>query len=268
MAQPQRPHRAIYPVPWLEQTFPTAAKAEELLRPDFEDGTITQHDYDSAKAFFSGHQKAYTVMYAMAGSVGAYAIGSTRKPPWSFRRVTTLAAFMSAAGVFYGVNKRVKAHIRFLDSLDDRTGFFRALENVNARTGGQQPLGLPTKSTGDSRSAQDGGVPADQVDQGWANTSAPAAASTPESVSGAPTTPESQPSSRWGDIRAENARKAGKSSAWDELRRNPNHARVSNEASVATGSDADSQQATFDAMLEAERRRAQGSEGSPSGWRS
>ena len=44
---------SIDPV-WLKQTFNTKSQAEILLRPDYESGLITQHDYNLAITFLPG----------------------------------------------------------------------------------------------------------------------------------------------------------------------------------------------------------------------
>jgi hypothetical protein len=42
----------------------------------------------------------------------------------------------------YGQFKRVQSHVTFVRSLEDRASFFAALENVNKKTGGVEPLGI------------------------------------------------------------------------------------------------------------------------------
>lgn len=48
-------------VQWLDKTFNTRAKAEELLRPELENGTISEHDYDLATKFLPGYHRYYPV---------------------------------------------------------------------------------------------------------------------------------------------------------------------------------------------------------------
>jgi hypothetical protein len=50
------PHRppAQYPIQWMARTFTSPARTAELLRPDFEEGTITSADYRLSQAFLPG----------------------------------------------------------------------------------------------------------------------------------------------------------------------------------------------------------------------
>lgn len=63
------------------------------------------------------------------------------KPRNVFASVATLIGG-GLAGLYFSF----RAHLQFVNSLQDRAGFWRALENVNALVGGPQirPLGLPT----------------------------------------------------------------------------------------------------------------------------
>ncbi|TFY79040.1 hypothetical protein EWM64_g4967 [Hericium alpestre] len=61
----------------------------------------------------------------------------------------------SLAGMVYGQIKRAEAHRDFVASLENRPGFFQALENVHVRTGGQRPLGLPTAHSASFRAHAD-----------------------------------------------------------------------------------------------------------------
>ena len=54
-------HRVPIPFPWLESTFNTRSRTEQLLRPELENGLITQHDFDAAVDFFPGAQRYYSV---------------------------------------------------------------------------------------------------------------------------------------------------------------------------------------------------------------
>jgi len=71
-----------------------------------------------------------------------------------------------------------------------------------------------------------------------------------------------QRKSRWEEIRAENARSMATRSSWDELRQNTSRPKSENTTSDQTrGSqdpvtDRQAEQQKFDAILEAERRRA------------
>ena len=49
--------------------------------------------------------------------------------------MASLAAFASVGGVFGGTVVRANAHADFFRTLDDRTSFFQALDNIQARLG-------------------------------------------------------------------------------------------------------------------------------------
>lgn len=49
---------------WLDQTFHSKPVAEELLRPEWESGLITEHDYRLAADFLPGGHKYYPVSQA------------------------------------------------------------------------------------------------------------------------------------------------------------------------------------------------------------
>jgi len=60
MARPDPP-RVPIPLTWLESNFNTRPRTEQLLRPELDDGLITQHDFNAAVDFFPGAQRYYSV---------------------------------------------------------------------------------------------------------------------------------------------------------------------------------------------------------------
>ena len=48
-------------VQWLDNTFKSRARTEELLRPELESGIITEHDYNLAAQFLPGNHRYYPV---------------------------------------------------------------------------------------------------------------------------------------------------------------------------------------------------------------
>lgn len=60
----------------------------------------------------------------------------------SLARITSLGVLSGIIGQFYGQYRLASMHKDFVRRLENRPGFYRALENVNIRTGGRQPLGL------------------------------------------------------------------------------------------------------------------------------
>ena len=62
LAQTRSPQEGpMYPIQWLDETFSSRRKAEELLRPDLEAGLITQHDFDLATTFLPGWNRYWPV---------------------------------------------------------------------------------------------------------------------------------------------------------------------------------------------------------------
>lgn len=61
--QPQPEPRVPIPLTWLESTFDTRSRTEQLLRPELDDGVITQHDFDAAVNFFPSPQRYYSVRH-------------------------------------------------------------------------------------------------------------------------------------------------------------------------------------------------------------
>ena len=60
MSHPDPP-RVPIPLTWLQSSFDTRARTEQLLSPELHDGTITQHDFDATVDFFPGAQRYYSV---------------------------------------------------------------------------------------------------------------------------------------------------------------------------------------------------------------
>lgn len=80
----------------------------------------------------------------------------------------------------------------------------------------------------------------------------------------APSPQATQPKNRWEEIRAANARSAGYVSSWDTIRQRHERNRLpyptsspSNDTPSSGMDDRTVEQAKFDAMLEAERRKGQ-----------
>ncbi|THH18412.1 hypothetical protein EW146_g2566 [Bondarzewia mesenterica] len=277
---PPQPAQAVYPIPWFRETFTSRARAEELLRPELENGTITQHDFDAAATFYPSHKSRYMpVLFGMLGATSVLAYGQFfRRPPMSITRMSSSGAIASVIGVLYGQVRIAEAHRDFVGSLDNRSGFFRALENVNIRTGGQRPLGLPIahSTIGMKRSMTVAKrlppPPPPPASLLYTDAVSPA-----EGIFLAAPKPAQSPvdpsrTGRWGEIRAVNARN-GPRSTWDELRQNQERSRLpvapqsaDDAGSRSPTSDMDdraAEQAKFDALLEAERRKADKPSSSP-----
>jgi len=53
---------------WLESNFNTRSRTEQLLRPELDNGVITQHDFDAAVNFFPSAQRYYSVRHSSFSS--------------------------------------------------------------------------------------------------------------------------------------------------------------------------------------------------------
>jgi hypothetical protein len=138
---------------------------------------------------------------------------------------------------------RLRAHSEFVKSLEDRNGFIKSLSNVDRRLGGAGS----TKAYLDEANIQEA-VRFPEAGQSSSQLTSPESATA---------TATNSPLNRWDEIRKANARGSAQNSSWDALRQNHERNRVAgtNEASSFTESDRAQEQANFDAMLEAERRR-------------
>ncbi|GBE78231.1 hypothetical protein BKA93DRAFT_793771 [Sparassis latifolia] len=255
-----------YPIQWLDATFRSRAKTEQLLRPDLESGLITEHDYHLASAFLPASHRYWPYYYSIL--TGGTAAGYTRfyrKPPMSINRsviISTVAAFL---GSVYGQFRRAKAHWNFTKALDDPAAFSQALQNVNQRTGGTTPLTWTLQRAKEVPQREDvHGNNTSQNPDAWAP-DADQGASAVTVASGSILKPTQQPASestskshsRWEDIRTANARNAAQSSSWDVLRQSHEREQIPSDNQPETpyaDSSRAQEQARFDAMLEAERK--------------
>ncbi|KAH9175264.1 hypothetical protein EDB89DRAFT_348934 [Lactarius sanguifluus] len=265
MQQSESQPRVPIPLTWLESTFNTHSRTEQLLRPELDNGVITQHDFDAAVNFFPSTQRYYSIAGGILGTFSIVLYGQLlRRPPLPFHRIASLAAFASAGGVLGGTVVRANAHADFFRTLDDRTSFFQAIDNIQTRLG--------EKSSSDSHTSEKEMFGDAATSRGW-ESEFPVDKSTdrsPASRSSAPPAQPSQPKSRWEEIRAEHARNLATRSSWDELRQNASRPKSDNagneqiEVSQDPASERLTEQQKFDAMLQAERRKtAERSQGSP-----
>ncbi|KAI0257648.1 hypothetical protein BJV78DRAFT_1278129 [Lactifluus subvellereus] len=254
--------RVPIPFTWLESTFNTRSRTEQLLRPELENGVITQHDFDTAVDFFPGVQRYYSIAGGILGTLSVAVWGQMfRRPAFPIHRIAPLAALASAGGVMGGTVVRANAHADFFRNLDNRTAFFQALDNIQTRLG-EKPPDVRTSSAypGAENASQDlADTPINS--RGWEEES-PIDRTTVHHSANLPSSAQSsQSKSRWEEIRAEHARSIATRSSWDELRQN-----TSRPKAESAGGDQPTErlaeQQKFDAMLEAERRKAaEGSQG-------
>ncbi|KAJ3559766.1 hypothetical protein NM688_g148 [Phlebia brevispora] len=270
------------PIQWLDETFNSRAKAEALLRPDLESGLLTQHDFELATTFLPGPNRYWPHVTGGAATIGTVAYGRYyRKLPWGPGRTFLVAGAAYCVGTLLGQLQRARLHYQFSKSLDNPRAFAQALQNVNVRIGGREPLPWtlpqvkeipqPTVNTsdihGDTTRPEDG-------DSIWAQDvpqSLPPP-TPPRSFDAAPQSAQAQSSenaprfsSRWDEIRAANVAGA-KQSSWDALRQRHERAAAgdvtqpTNFTSALNQRDREraEEQARFDAILDAERKIAGG----------
>lgn len=68
-----------------------------------------------------------------------------RRPRWPWTRVFWLTGMAGLSGQAIGFVMELNAHRKFLGSLDDNDGWFRALHKVHERQGGREALGWSFK---------------------------------------------------------------------------------------------------------------------------
>jgi len=180
-------------------------------------------------------------------------------------RVVPVASVAFLVGHQLGFRQKLVAHLKFLRTLEDPEGFNQALQNINMRLGGTIPwdVGIPIMENSELQTSTEG--PASSADERSANDNIPW--DTPNSAEAVPQPITTNPtSSRWGQIRAANSN-TGRLSSWDTIRQAHEHNRV--QSSSSSGSQQHEaldferkeestralDEAQFDAMLEAERRR-------------
>ncbi|KAG8219886.1 hypothetical protein J3R82DRAFT_865 [Butyriboletus roseoflavus] len=247
-------------IAWLHKTFTTRQRTAELLRPELEEHVLSSHDYELATRFLPGLSKDWHVVYGVGTSAAVYGYGSyLARPRWNVwrLRLASVAAFL--VGSTYGTFRQFLVHYRFANSLENPQGFIVALNHVDERLGGNGQIGfafkemlakkLEIKSGLDhSNHAQDASmVPEEGRDQD-------------NIVGDVPRSDPTQLRTRWDEIRAANLRCAGQSS-WDTIRQHHERSRLpdsstpSDSSSITEADERAAAQVTFDALLEAERRR-------------
>ncbi|KAI0321366.1 hypothetical protein OF83DRAFT_1100007 [Amylostereum chailletii] len=255
----------ISSVSWLHDTFHSKEATQRLLSPELEAGTISYHDFQAACDFYpSSGIRRYQFAAPVLGSTAASAYTFyrwSRRPPLP-GRFWLSQSFGVVAGCAAGVWLTVRAHSNFMRSLDDQKAFFRALENVYKRL--ENPHAHAHAPVSENPDASD-----------------PAWPDSPPSTASAPSPrPQSapRPSSKWDEIRiANNPQNGGVRTAWDRLRHPQTPARRTqdapsdpSDAREPNPSDADdsraAEQAKFDAMLDAERRKAETAQASGPSW--
>jgi hypothetical protein len=152
-----------WPATWIESTFTSRAKTEELLRPEL-DHSLLQTDFEKAVEVFPTIGSRWSVrlpilanfvsFLIIAQSVGGIMAATVAccgialcKPKWPITRITTWAALAGGVGSpILGECLRFRRHIGFIQSLEDKNGFFSSLSNVRTRE--LMALGIEQEAVG------------------------------------------------------------------------------------------------------------------------
>ncbi|KAI0673527.1 hypothetical protein C8Q78DRAFT_1017612 [Trametes maxima] len=273
---------------WFDHAFSDRAQAEQLLRPDLENGLLTPHDFELAVSFLPGPVRYlpyfHTAAWATLAGLAVYRF----KPKVRFP--TTIVGVSAVSGYGFGILHYASEHKKFARQLQDREAFLVVLDNVNRRMGNNVPLfpqvdrdkilnrikkrreengevldtGLEiVNDIGDST---DGTALADSS---GATAPGNGMSSLAEVVRLSFTRPHlfaasQDPSPRqkgaWDAIREANARNTGRHSSWDELRERHERQRTAGRVQQKEAAEVEDPrakaQAEFDAILEAERKAA------------
>ncbi|KAG2118428.1 hypothetical protein DEU56DRAFT_747713 [Suillus clintonianus] len=259
-----------YPVHWLKTTFSSRTRTVELLQPELEKGVITKHDFDLATRFLPGGHRHWPVIYGVGAAGASLGYGrSIARPRWSHTKLVWVSGAATLMGMVFGQVRQVLAHKQFTEALENPAGFMEALRDVDRRLGGDGHLGFTlerirkdAKSTALRWSTRKIGR------KPGLNLMLPMASDRPDSgicrpdiiTAGSPQA--AQPKNRWEEIRAANARSAGYVSSWDTIRQRHERNRLPDSTSSPPSNnpgidERTTEQAKFDAILEAERRRGQ-----------
>ncbi|KNZ71446.1 hypothetical protein J132_09900 [Termitomyces sp. J132] len=226
------PKPLSYNIAWAQRTFSDRPTTEALLAPERDAGNVSFNDYQAAARFFAGSHRLYRFI---GGFLAIPVTFVFRRPSWSPLRTCSFFAASTLCGSFTGHTMAISAHVTFVRSLEDPSGFAQALENIRKDSGVYAPSGPTIVRSGSQWSVN---------------------AADPSPIE----RPSINPPSKWDQIRAVNARTSTNSS-WDALRQRHERTRV---PSVNSDSDPDAfersrtedrvaEQAKFNEMLERER---------------
>ncbi|KAG6845764.1 hypothetical protein H0H87_003818 [Tephrocybe sp. NHM501043] len=218
-----------YNLRWIERSFSTRPATEALLAPQRDAGHVSHADYDAALRFSAGHYPYYRFLGAVLSIPLTFAL---RRPSWSLRRTYGVLVATTVVGTLTGQAITLSAHLRFIRSLDDPSGFAQAIENIQASSGLPVPPGPVIVRPGNRC------VDPTPIDS--------------------PPAPSISPPTKWDQIRAVNSR-SSTASSWDTLRQNHERSRVpttSDDTEAFQRSrdqDRAAEQARFNEMLDRER---------------
>jgi hypothetical protein len=161
----------VYSIDWVEFVFSSRTVAEELLLPEREADNLSSADYEKAINFLPrAKQYAYRPVCVCSSlicqldslcsstrksQVGGLLLCSLaallgiryRRPKWTTLQRTGVIACLGFTGFALGKLNVVKAHARFLRSIENPRGFSDAMRNIESRTGLQNHLTRGLKFT-------------------------------------------------------------------------------------------------------------------------
>ncbi|KAG0708957.1 hypothetical protein DFH29DRAFT_842741 [Suillus ampliporus] len=267
-----------YPLHWLKTTFSSRTRTVELLQPELEKGVITKHDFDLATTFLPGGHKHWPAIYGVGAAGATLGYGhSIARPRWSHTKLAWGSGAATLIGMVFGQVRQVLAHRQFTEALENPAGFIEALRNIDRRLGGDGRLGFTlerirkdgarlddTVTSGSSKEHGPEMVSEENWKKTWTQSNAPDGDICHPDIFAAGSTQATQPKNRWEEIRAANARSSGYVSSWDTIRQRHERNRLpnstssqSNDPPLSATDDRAAEQAKFDTILEAERRRGQ-----------
>jgi len=259
------------PLKWVFQTFDSRTKTAELLAPELENSNLSPHDYELAINFLPGTHRFWPSIYS-AGAAGAMAgYGHFyARPRWPRSRLGVATGGAAMLGLLYGDFRAALAHRTFVRALDDPKTFMGAIQNVYRRVEGYESASSAPQLPSNNEAARSDVAGMSAVtgpemvkDDNWdqlrtATLDGPSATNFKATSPATNASSDARSQTKWDQIRVENARNAGRQSSWDMIRQQHERARIpssSTPSSDSSGDDRALEQARFDSLLEAERRK-------------
>ncbi|OJA10817.1 hypothetical protein AZE42_00267 [Rhizopogon vesiculosus] len=132
-----------YPLHWLKTTFSSRTRTAELLQPELEKGVLTPHDFELATRFLPAGHRHWPAIYGVGTAGAALGYGtSIARPRWSHTKLVWVSGSATLLGMVFGQLRQVIAHRQFTEALENPAGFIEALRNVDRRLGGDGHLGF------------------------------------------------------------------------------------------------------------------------------
>lgn len=275
---------------WFDRTFTSRERTATLLRPYYEAGMLSKQDYDHAlRTLGEGQSLISPITYAIGAGTGAGAYARIfARPRWGIAATMITSALACTAGSAWGISQLPAA--RFMSGARDRAAVKRVLVDLAQRGDGASAT---EEVKSDDWEIGQRAAPGSSWEDTIPTEPKASTRSAFPSSSPSPAPPvhnnTSRPPNKWDGIRAANAGPT-KPSTWDILRQQHERPRVpvpdsnpspstddpdnsissdpwgsqsrpagTSELGARAEAERMAEQARFDAMLEAERRRSAGS---------